>query len=125
MRKGMTKICPNCQSENKDTSDFCQKCDNDLNEFPTKYGNVSLLGLAGLIFFIPFVLLCIVLVLAKVTAMELFIKLLIIFFTIPFICGSYLLTRPERFAKKRGKFIIRISLGVLIFYLIVVMYLHI
>jgi hypothetical protein len=25
------------------------------------------------------------------------------------------LTRPERFAKKRGKFIIRISLGILIF----------
>jgi hypothetical protein len=35
------------------------------------------------------------------------------------------LTRPERFAKKRGKFIIRISLGILIFYLIVVLYLHI
>jgi hypothetical protein len=121
----MTRICPNCQTENQDNSSFCQKCGNNLNEVPTKYGNVSLLGFAGLLFFIPFVLLCIVLMLSKVTALKLLIELVIIFFPIPVICGLYLLTRPERFAKKRGKFIIQVSLGILIFYLIVVLYLHI
>jgi hypothetical protein len=120
----MTIICPNCQTENQDNSSFCQKCGNDL-EVTTKYGNVSLLGFAGLLFFIPFVLLCIVLILTKVNALKLLIELVIIFFPIPVICGLYLFTRPERFAKKRGKFIIQVSLGILIFYLIVVLYLHI
>ena len=60
------------------------KCENKLNEYPTKYANISLLGFVGILLFLPLAL----------------------------ICGIYLWTRPEKFAKERGKFIV--GLGILL-----------
>ncbi len=116
--------CEKCGAENLESDSYCQKCGNNLNEFPTKYGDISLLGFGGLFFFIPLVLICILFILVKTIPLRIFIKLLI-FFIIPFICGIYLQTRPESFAKKRGKFITQISFGVLLFFVIVGLYLYI
>jgi hypothetical protein len=74
--------CPECGTENIENAQYCQECGDKLGEYPKKYGNVSLLGFAGIFLFIPIAL----------------------------ICGAYLYTRPEKFAKARGKFIILLSI---------------
>jgi len=76
--------CKNCGIDNVENAEYCQECGNKIKEFPTKYENVSFLGFAGIILFLPLAI----------------------------ISGIYLYTRPEKFAKDRGKFIV--GLGILL-----------
>ncbi len=86
-----------CGSINPDNAKYCQECGVELKEYPSKYQNLSLLGVAGV--FLGFI----------------YAPLLILTVGI----GLYMWTRPEEFAKKRGKFLILFSVVIFLFALII------
>jgi len=70
--------CDKCGFDNVENAEYCQECGNKLNEYPSKYENISSLGFAGTLIFPPLAI----------------------------IIGIYLLTRPEKHANNRGKVIL-------------------
>jgi len=39
--------CDKCGFDNVENAEYCQECGNKLNEYPSKYENISSLGLQG------------------------------------------------------------------------------
>lgn len=86
-----------CGSINPEDAKYCQECGVELKEYPSKYQNLSLLGVAGV--FLSFR----------------YASLLVLTLGI----GLYMWTRPEEFAKKRGKFLIQFSVIMILVVLVI------
>ena len=95
--------CKQCGTEVD--GNYCPECGNRLNDFPTEYNNVSFLGLASLILVITGF--------GGIYGEMIFLPIFVI-------SGLYLYTRPEGFAKKRGKYLLTFLSALIILSVVVI-----
>lgn len=95
--------CSKCGTENPENAVYCQECgDNLKREYPenaNKYNTATGLGLIGIFFG---------LILSP------------LFLILGIVCGIYLWTRPDVFAKQRAKYIIMAFVIIFLTYIIIV-----
>jgi len=85
LKKVIEMYCENCDIH-FEGGDYCPECGHKSYEVLNKYKTISVLGLVGIF----------------------------IFFPITLVIGAYLYTRPEPFAKRRGKYMVLLPIIILV-----------
>ncbi|NYB26470.1 MAG: hypothetical protein HVN34_03915 [Methanobacteriaceae archaeon] len=103
----ITKRCE-CGAHNPVDAKYCHECGIEIEKH-SKYAGISLLGFACLFLelaSIPMLILLIVVAWDRLFEINEFLIYYIVFQLLTIGIGVYLYTRPEKFAIKRGKFIL-------------------
>lgn len=115
--------CQECGTENKDESKYCQECGCELKDKSTYEAICTKCGMENLEN-AKHCTNCGASLKTEGYNTTVTIGLLGLFFCLPvaFICGGYLWTRPEAFAKEKGKWLLIFATAFVIVILIVTSY---